>query len=117
MQEISGAVITSMVALAADAKNRSDVVSKNMAVLAQAHIELQAENVRLRAVLALLVQSDAGKQTLDRLAEGQGTDTDDGRAWLHAAGMAKAAAPATNEAAPRKPGRDAHAIMAEFCAP
>lgn len=34
----------------------------------------------LRAVLT----SEVGKQTLHKLADGQGTDTDDGRAWLSA---------------------------------
>lgn len=51
MQGLSGVAISSMVAMAADAKDRSAVVAKDVAILAQAHIDLQAENVRLREAL------------------------------------------------------------------
>lgn len=84
MQGLSGVAITSIVAMAADAKDRAAVVSEDVAILAQAHIYLQAENVRLRKALSDLVLSAVGKQTLHKLHEGQGTDTEDGRAWLRA---------------------------------
>ena len=40
-----------------------------------------AQHKALRAVML----SDVGRQTLQKLAEGQGTNTEDGRAWLDAA--------------------------------
>jgi hypothetical protein len=43
----------------------------------------------LRAVL----ESDVGRQTLQKLADGQGTDTPDGRAWLAANALLQAPQP------------------------
>lgn len=40
---------------------------------------------KLRALLSGVLESDVGQQVLLRLADGQGTDTADGRAWLAAA--------------------------------
>lgn len=51
MQGLPGISISSMVSMAADAKDRSAVVAKDVAILAQAHIDLQAEMVRLQALI------------------------------------------------------------------
>ena len=47
----------------------------------------EAENDRwkFRQALLDLLTSDVGQQTLAKLMGGQGTDTDDGRAWMRAA--------------------------------
>ena len=49
--------------------------------------EREAEIGRLRAALTALISGDVGRQTLAKLEGGQGTDTNDGRAWMHAAEM------------------------------
>ncbi len=41
----------------------------------------------LRVTLAAILSGDVGRQTLAKLATGQSTDTDDGRAWMRAALM------------------------------
>ena len=48
---------------------------------------VENDNRRLRAAMTALLCGDVGRQTLAKLTEGQGTDTDDGRAWLHAAAI------------------------------
>lgn len=49
----------------------------------------KAENDRwkFRQALLDLLTGDVGQQTLAKLMGGQGTDTDDGRAWMRAAEM------------------------------
>lgn len=47
-------------------------------------IEHHPERAKLREALEAVLGSDVGRQTLLKLAEGQGTDTDEGRAWLAA---------------------------------
>lgn len=39
--------------------------------------------------LKALLATGAGRQVLDRLADGQGTDTEDGKVWLKAAGLVR----------------------------
>lgn len=53
---------------------------------------------RYLAALAALISGDVGRQTLAKLAAGQGTDTDDGRAWLRAAEMVRPNAELTGRA-------------------
>lgn len=47
---------------------------------------------RLRASLSAVLASYVGRDTLGKLAEGQGTGTDDGKAWLAAAALLLASA-------------------------
>ncbi len=42
---------------------------------------------RLREAITGLLESDDGRQTMQKLADGQGTNTADGRAWMRAAEM------------------------------
>lgn len=46
-----------------------------------------AEIERLQNIVAGLLSSDVGRQTLQKLADGQGTNTADGQAWLRAQAM------------------------------
>lgn len=48
---------------------------------------VENDNRRLRAALSALISGNVGQQTLAKLAAGEGTDTDDGRAWLRAAAL------------------------------
>ena len=43
----------------------------------------------LEAGLAAVLESDVGKQTLRKLADGQGTATEDGQVWLRAIELLK----------------------------
>lgn len=56
-------------------------------VVRDARLAAADEIERLHAALNGLLTGDVGRQTLHKLATGQGTDTDDGRAWLRAAAM------------------------------
>lgn len=47
--------------------------------------QAREEIERLRTALRDVLQSDVGRQTQHKLADGHGTETDDGRAWLAAA--------------------------------
>ena len=57
--------------------------SLNMQLMREAAHEIE----QLRSALNDLLSGDVGKKTLDTLATGQGTNTDDGRAWMRAAAM------------------------------
>lgn len=50
---------------------------------------LAEEVYRLRGVLSDLITGDVGRQTMLKLGDGQGTDTDDGRAWMRAAALVR----------------------------
>jgi hypothetical protein len=57
-----------------------------------AALELQAQAAeieKLRATLRTLIDGDVGRQTLAKLADGQETNTDDGRAWMRAVAIMK----------------------------
>lgn len=56
---------------------------------AEALIEAKKDAALYLAALAALISSDVGQQTLAELAEGFGTNTDDGRAWMRAAEMVR----------------------------
>jgi|GEM_PF-4048737 len=47
-------------------------------------IEHHPERAQLREALEAVLGSDVGRQTLLKLAEGQGMDTDEGKTWLAA---------------------------------
>lgn len=53
------------------------------------YMKCKHEHAQLRAALTALISGDVGRQTLEKLAAGQGTDTDDGRAWIRAAEMVR----------------------------
>lgn len=46
---------------------------------------IEVRIIKLYMTLQDLLTGDVGRQTLAKLAAGQGTDTDDGRAWMRAA--------------------------------
>lgn len=46
--------------------------------------ELVSEREELLSLLQKLVEGDVGKNTLWKLSQGQGTETEDGKTWLAA---------------------------------
>lgn len=44
---------------------------------------------KIEAAIVTLLSGDVGRQTLAKLTQGQGTDTEDGRAWMAAAEIVK----------------------------
>ena len=61
-----------------------DTTIANRAIRAANAHKAVAQRDKLLAALQGILESDVGRQTFQKLAEGQGTDTDDGRAWLTA---------------------------------
>lgn len=59
-----------------DTKHDANQAGETLAALGEVNF--------LRSVLLKVLQSDVGRQTLLKLRDGQGSDTEDGRAWLNA---------------------------------
>lgn len=55
--------------------------------LAKGRTRMREDNERLREALREVLQSNVGQQTLAQLADGQGTATEEGKAWLAAAAL------------------------------
>lgn len=57
---------------------------------------------QMTEALRAILNSDAGRQVLLKLADGQGVNTDEGKAWLHASQLVQAHTASTVEAAREK---------------
>ena len=55
--------------------------------LMKGRTRMREDNERLGAALRAVLQTSVGRQTLAQLADGQGTATDEGKAWIAAAAL------------------------------